>query len=167
MSSEKMGDPTDDAPTPEPARFWTVAEANERLEGLRGTLARVRASAVRLQAVSAECERLTAFWGGEVRAPDHPDRGLLDRLDRETEALRSKLEKEVHSLHEEGIEIKDLDAGLVDFYAVVDQEVVFLCWRRGEPEVAFFHRLDGGFRTRRSLAPHRVGTTPDARRTPR
>lgn len=161
-----MGDPTDDMRTPEPARFWTVAEANERLEGLRETLARIRASAVRLQAVVAERERLASFWGEELHSTDHPDRGLLDRLERESHTLQGKVEKEVGGLHGEGIEIKDLDAGLVDFYAVVDQEVVFLCWRRGETDVGFFHRLDGGFRTRRPLAPVRGRPTPDARRPP-
>jgi hypothetical protein len=160
-----MGDPTDAEHPPQPARLWTVAEANERLESLGEALGRIRASAVRLQAVGAERERLADFWGCEVRAADHPDRGLVERLDRESETLQEKVETEVRGLHDDGIEIKDLDSGLVDFYGLVDQEVVFLCWRRGESEVAYFHRLDGGFRTRQALVGHRHNAVPDVRRS--
>jgi len=159
-----MGDSTDAAKLPSPARFWTVDEANLRLDGLRELLPRVRAWAVRLRAIAEERDRLSAFWGPEVRASDHPDRGLLDRLDQEASTLRGELDREVGALTSEGIEVKDLDTGLVDFYAVLDSEVVFLCWRRGEPDVGYFHRLDGGFRTRRPIAQS-TGDPVASRRT--
>ncbi|HEV8050780.1 MAG TPA: hypothetical protein VGP88_09345, partial [Thermoplasmata archaeon] len=90
-----MGDSTDATKLPAPARFWTVAEANVRLDGLRELLPRVRAWAVRLQAIAEERERLAAFWGPEIRASDHPDRALLDRLDQEATTLRGELDREV------------------------------------------------------------------------
>ena len=148
-----MGDSTDAAKLPEPARFWTVAEANRRLDGLRELLPRIRAWVARLGTIGEERERLATFWGPELRATDHPDRALLDRLEQEATNLRGQLEKEVQGLRSEGIEVKDLESGLVDFYAVLDQEVVFLCWRRGETDIGYFHRLDGGFRTRRPIVP--------------
>jgi hypothetical protein len=159
-----MGDSTDAAKLPEPARFWTVPEANLRLEGLRELLPRIRAWVTRLRAIGEERDRLSAFWGPELRASDHPDRGLLDRLDQESTSLRRQLDDEVAGLQAEGIEVKDLDSGLVDFYAVLDKEVVFLCWRRGEPNVGYFHRLDGGFRTRRPIVPS-AGDPVASRRT--
>jgi hypothetical protein len=159
-----MGDSTDAAKLPTPARFWTVAEANRRLDGLRELLPRVRAWAVRLRAIGEEKDRLESFWGPELRASDHSDRGLLDRLETEGSTLRADLEREVGALQSEGIEVKDLDSGLIDFYAVIDSEVVFLCWRRGEPDVGYFHRLDGGFRTRRPIAPS-TGDPVASRRT--
>jgi hypothetical protein len=158
-----MGNATGAPEVPEPPKLWTVSEADLRLDGLRELLPRLRAWAVRLQAIVEERERLASFWGTELNAPDHPDHGLLDRLDRETGTLRGQLDQEILGLHGEGIEVKDLDAGLVDFYGLVDREVVFLCWRRGEPSVAYYHRLDGGFRTRRPLDANRDGALPDAR----
>jgi hypothetical protein len=156
-----MGDPTDAPDLPEPPKLWTVAEADRRLDGLRELLPRLRAWAVRLRAIVEERERLAAFWGAELTAPDHPDHGLLERLDRETATLRGQLDQQVVDLRGEGIEVKDLDSGLVDFYGLVNQEVVFLCWRRGEPDVGFYHRLDGGFRTRRPLETRSGGPVPD------
>ena len=50
-----------------------------------------------------------------------------------------------------GCLVKDLEAGLVDFYAVQDDEPVFLCWQFGEPSVAHWHALDEGFAGRKPI----------------
>lgn len=47
--------------------------------------------------------------------------------------------------------LKDPRLGLVDFYGKVDGELVWLCWRYGEPAVTHFHALDEGFAKRRPL----------------
>jgi len=51
-----------------------------------------------------------------------------------------------------GCEIKDIESGLVDWYARVGDRDVYLCWRFGEKEVGFFHELDTGFAGRRPIA---------------
>jgi hypothetical protein len=144
-------DPTD-SPLPQPGRIWTVDQANRRLDGIRETLPRLRSWVVRLRKVHDELHRLAGFWGRELDAPDNPDHELRDRLTEEWKTLTGRLEREVAGLQEEGIEVKDLESGLVDFYALVNGEVVFLCWQRGEAEVEFYHTLDGGYRSRRPLA---------------
>ena len=138
-------------PLPQPGRIWTVDQANRRLEGLREELPRLRAWVVRLRKVHDELHRISAFWGKELEAVDNPDREMRDRLTEEWKTLTQRLEREVASLQEEGIEIKDLESGLIDFYGLVDGEVVFLCWQRGEDGVAFYHTLEGGYRNRRPL----------------
>ena len=50
-----------------------------------------------------------------------------------------------------GVQVKDLDTGLVDFPSWRDGEEVLLCWRLGEDEVAWWHTLDGGFAGRQPL----------------
>jgi hypothetical protein len=136
---------------PQPARLWTVAEANRRLPQLRELLPRLRTWALRLGEVHAEVDRLTAFWGKEVDASDHVDHDRKAQLDAEWHNITHRLEEAVSALQRDGIEVKDLPSGLVDFYGLVDSEVVYLCWRLGEAEVGFYHRLDGGFRSRRPL----------------
>ncbi len=145
-------------PFTEPARLWSVDEANQRLDDLRELLPQLRAWVVRLRKVHDEIHRLSAFWGREVDASDHPDRALKRRLDAEWRDLSHRLEEKVDALRDEGIEVKDLESGLIDFYTLRDNEVVFLCWQRGEDEVAFFHTLDGGYTTRRSLTEGRHRT---------
>ena len=57
----------------------------------------------------------------------------------------------VERINEMGCLVKDLDVGLVDFYALRDDEPVFLCWQFGEPAVTHWHPLDEGFAARQPL----------------
>ena len=50
-----------------------------------------------------------------------------------------------------GCEIKDLDMGLVDFRTRREGRIVYLCWKRGEAQIAFWHELDTGFTSRQPL----------------
>jgi hypothetical protein len=143
---------------PAPPRLWTPAEANRRIADLEVLLPRLRGWAVRLGEVHAELHRLTGFWGTEVDAADHIDHERKLQLDGEWAHLTRRLEDAVDALAREGIRVKDLESGLVDFYGRVEGEVVFLCWRRGEAEVAHYHALTGGFRSRRPLG----ATSPTA-----
>lgn len=54
-------------------------------------------------------------------------------------------------LEEWGIQLRDITTGLVDFPAEMSGERVFLCWRLGEEEIAFYHSPEDGFRGRRPL----------------
>ena len=135
-----------------PPRLWTVAEANGRLSGLEELLPRLQGWVVRLAEVHQERERLASFWGAEADAEDQPDHELKSRLDAEWRHLGRRIDEAVASLRAEGIEVKDLGSGLVDFYAMQDGELVYLCWQRGESSVGFYHTLTGGFRSRRPLA---------------
>jgi hypothetical protein len=150
----------DDSPAVEPPRLWTVAEANSRIPDLEELLPRLRGWVGRLAEVHEERERLTKFWGSEADADDQPDHELKARLDAEWRHLSRRLEESVGALRAEGIEVKDLGTGLVDFYGIQDGELVFLCWQRGEPEVGFYHALTGGFRTRRPIGDPNRATSP-------
>ena len=67
------------------------------------------------------------------------------------DALVDDMSRKVSELEDLGVRVKDLDFGLVDFPAERYGERVMLCWRYGEPEVAFWHRSDEGYNGRKSL----------------
>lgn len=144
----------DREPVLSPGRLWTVEEANARLVDLRETLHELRGQVARLRKLHEELARLAAFWGKELDSPDHIDKALKDRLQAEWETLKARVERRVGALHDEGIELKDIDSGLFDFYGLVDGSVACLCWQQGEAEVAFYHAIGGGFRTRKPLPDH-------------
>src|SRR2546423_7342636 len=50
-----------------------------------------------------------------------------------------------------GVQIKDLDIGLLDFPCVVDDQIVLLCWKFGEEKIEFWHGLEEGFRGRKPI----------------
>lgn len=49
------------------------------------------------------------------------------------------------------VELKDISTGLVDFPTMIEGREAYLCWRLGEPEVAYWHGKEDGFRGRRPL----------------
>jgi hypothetical protein len=149
LASDRVGP----ASTGRGPRPWTAEEANARLPELRETLPNLRAWVVRLRKVHADRRRLSDFWGKEFEAPDHPDRPLRLRLIEEEHELSQLLEEALERLDQDGIEVKDLEAGLVDFRSERDGQPVYLCWLRGEPAVAHYHTPEGGYRSRRPISP--------------
>ncbi|MGZ4030752.1 MAG: DUF2203 family protein [Tumebacillaceae bacterium] len=59
-----------------------------------------------------------------------------------------QLLKQINAL---GVEVKDVDTGLCDFYSLYHGQEVYLCWRLGEPCVRFWHGVYEGFLGRREI----------------
>jgi len=51
-----------------------------------------------------------------------------------------------------GVQVKDLDIGLLDFPCVVDDQIVLLCWKLGEEKIEYWHGLEEGFRGRKRIS---------------
>lgn len=62
-----------------------------------------------------------------------------------------ELNQEVRHLHSLGVQLKDVDRGLVDFPAWRDEQEVLLCWSLGEESVAYWHEVDSGFAGRKPV----------------
>jgi hypothetical protein len=62
-----------------------------------------------------------------------------------------KVDKLVHRILETGVQIKDINIGLLDFSAIKDGREVYLCWQYGEGEIAFWHEVDAGFAGRQPI----------------
>ena len=69
------------------------------------------------------------------------------------EVMKSNLEKILST----GCLIKDLDIGLLDFPAVINNEEVYLCWKLGEDRIRYYHRQDEGYAGRKPLDPRDLG----------
>ena len=50
-----------------------------------------------------------------------------------------------------GVQVKDLELGLLDFPCIVDNQVVLLCWKLGEEKIEYWHGLEEGFRGRKRI----------------
>lgn len=65
--------------------------------------------------------------------------------------LKHEIGRLIYRIESYGCIVKDIDLGLIDFPAMLDDEPAYLCWKLGEPTVAYWHRMDEGFSTRREL----------------
>jgi hypothetical protein len=75
----------------------------------------------------------------------------LGELDDRLRAERDALARCVLKIQAEGVQVKDVDEGLLDFPAKLAGEDVLLCWQVGEAEIAWFHGPEDGFAGRRPL----------------
>lgn len=50
-----------------------------------------------------------------------------------------------------GVQVKDLDIGLLDFPCKVEDEIVLLCWKYGEEKIEFWHGMEEGFAGRKPI----------------
>ncbi len=138
-------------PEPETARkYYTVEEANSTLPLVKLIVrdivelyADVRDRRDRLSAI-AKAEHGNAERG-EVYSEE------LDAAEASIPKDIEKLKAFIAELTELGIEMKDPETGLIDFYSLLDGREVFLCWKLGEPSVAHWHELDAGFDGRQLL----------------
>jgi hypothetical protein len=81
--------------------------------------------------------------------------GLLEQhllpRDERRNALAEQISHGVNAIQRRGALVKDLDRGLLDFYALMGDRLIFLCWQAGETEVKHWHSLEGGFSTRQPI----------------
>lgn len=50
-----------------------------------------------------------------------------------------------------GVQVKDLDAGLLDFPCRLGEDIVLLCWKMGETEIRHWHTMESGFSGRQAV----------------
>ena len=67
------------------------------------------------------------------------------------DSLVETMTRKISELEDLGLQVKDLDEGLVDFPAERYGEKVLLCWRYGESEVCYWHKPNEGFNGRKPL----------------
>ncbi len=89
-------------------------------------------------------ERIHMMGGSVVDRPPFVE--VKERRDRASQGLR----KAIQELIDLGVELKDLDSGLVDFPTLFRGREVFLCWKLGETCIEFWHGEEG-FRGRKPI----------------
>ena len=50
-----------------------------------------------------------------------------------------------------GVQVKDIDIGLLDFPCEVDGRTILLCWKLGEKSITHWHGTDEGFAGRKPI----------------
>jgi len=63
-----------------------------------------------------------------------------------------RLDKLLHRVLDTGVEVKDINVGLLDFRAWRGDQEVYLCWKYGEPEIGYWHEIEAGFSGRKPIA---------------
>ncbi len=130
-------------------RLFTLEQAEELLQ------TKVRGLAEQLVAERPKSRELEHRWntvviaiGGNGGDFDRPE---LTELRASLEKSHEELRAVMAELDELGVEVKDVDTGLLDFPSEIGGREVLLCWRVGEQHIGFWHSREDGFAGRRPI----------------
>src|SRR5579859_1757682 len=142
--------------TPEPApRLFTLTEAERVRQELEPFLVEAMNCRKKLAGLETDLTAVSAritMMGGVIVPYEK-----LATLRVEHHQLAETLKTSLNRILETGCLIKDLEVGLLDFPALIDNEEVYLCWRLGEDRIRFYHRQNEGFAGRKPLDPRDLG----------
>jgi hypothetical protein len=124
-------------------RIYSIDDANALIPQVRAVLLQLAVEQRRLDASHAEMHRQLDADG------DPGSAAAAGRQEAEVSEIREGMRTLLAHLGEMGVEVRDLEMGLVDFPGERDGALVWLCWRLADPRVAFWHRTDEGYATRR------------------
>jgi hypothetical protein len=130
-------------------KLFTLDEAQALIPVLESLLRRAIEAKQRAEQINDELQRLTQriFVAGGM----HVDIGKVGGQRAELDAQIQRAKDAVEEIHAIGVQVKDLDIGLLDFPCKVDDQVVLLCWKMGEPKITHWHTLEAGFQGRQPL----------------
>lgn len=129
-----------------PSKYFSPTEANAMLPLVRAITEDIVKLAKDLRERRDRLDR--AQGAGTIGAAHAAE---LEQAEADFERDKDRFLECQTELQNLGIELKDPVQGLIDFPSWKDGRVIYLCWRLGEPEVAFWHELHTGFAGRQSL----------------
>ena len=116
-------------------KYYTIDEANDLLPQVREQLAAIQAARDQLVADWRKAE--PALEAAHTNGGGREAAGYVADL--------SDLSRHLKWFSRHGIQVKDIDRGLVDFPALRDGQEVLLCWEAAEERVAYWHDLETGY----------------------
>ncbi len=125
-------------------KYYTVEEANKTLPLVRRIVTDI---------VASHHDRVEAIK--EYGHLDHDFESMQIRrreLDEQLRELTDRINRFIDELEDVGVIFKGFEEGLVDFYAMMNDREVFLCWKLGEAQVDYWHELEAGYAGRQLLA---------------
>jgi hypothetical protein len=75
----------------------------------------------------------------------------LARRKAEREKSIQRIKDAVAEIDATGVQVKDLDVGLLDFPCEVEGEIILLCWKLGEAKITHWHSTTEGFAGRKPI----------------
>jgi hypothetical protein len=130
-------------------KTFTLEEAQSLLPVLESLLKRAmegKRSAEQAEANLSEIARRIYLSGGMK-----VDLASVARQRAEMETHLQCVRESLAEIDSIGVQVKDLETGLLDFPCRLDDQVVLLCCRTGELAIEYWHTVEAGFKGRQPL----------------
>jgi hypothetical protein len=122
-------------------QFFTLQQANETLKIIRPLMEDVQA--IRRKILDSQ----PGAWPAIEKSAGNGGNKALSAMVQDFE----RLDALIHRILDTGAQVKDINSGLLDFSAQRNGREVYLCWKYGEDDIAFWHEVDAGFAGRQPI----------------
>jgi len=122
-------------------RYFTLEEANSALETIRPMMEEIQKIRQTILATQPET------WSAIERSAGNGGNPAMSKLVKSFDRLDDLL----HHIQRTGVQVKDINTGLLDFPALHDGHEVYLCWQIGERRIGYWHEIDAGFAGRQPI----------------
>jgi hypothetical protein len=130
-------------------KTFTIEEAQSLLPVLESLLKRAiegKQAAEQIESALSDLARRIYLSGGMK-----VDVGKVTKQRAEIENHLKLVRESIAEIDSIGVQVKDIDGGLLDFPCRLDDQVVLLCWRMGETSIEHWHTMESGFQGRQPL----------------
>ena len=130
-------------------KTFTLDEAQSLLPVLESLLKRAvdgKQAAEEVESGLSELARRIYLSGGMT-----VDVASVTKQRADMDAHLQRVRESIAEIDSIGVQVKDIEAGLLDFPCRLEDEVVLLCWRMGEPAIEHWHPTDAGFKDRQPV----------------
>lgn len=130
-------------------RTFTLEEAQSLLPVLESLLKRAIEGRLAAETVESSLNSLAQkiFLSGGMRV----DSGNVAKLRAQVEEHLKQVRETIAEIDAIGVQVKDLESGLLDFPCRIDDQVILLCWRLGESAIEHWHTVESGFQGRQPV----------------
>ena len=130
-------------------KTFTLEEAQSLLPVMESLLKRAlegKQAAEQVEADLSELARRIYVSGGMT-----VDVGKVAKQRAEMESHMQRVKESIAEIDSIGVQVKDIESGLLNFPCRLDDQVVLLCWRMGETSIEHWHTVESGFQGRQPL----------------
>jgi len=130
-------------------RTFTLDEAHSLLPVLESLLRTALHAKKIMEEVDAEVQALhhRIFLNGGMFLDIVP----LARRKAERAKSEQRIKDALAEIDSIGVQVKDLDIGLLDFPCEVEGQTILLCWKLGEKSITHWHGVQEGFAGRKPI----------------
>lgn len=122
-------------------RHFTLQEARKLLPEIRDLVERAATISEQMQVFQKDIEELARI---AYRNSGSPAGSAYVEL-------MLRLQSCIGRIHDRGCLVKSVEDGLIDFPHMFEGREVYLCWRRGEDDIEYWHETDAGFDGRQPI----------------
>ena len=129
-------------------RLFTVKEASDLIPWLEEKLKELALLYSRLRQAQSDYQDLSRRRNNNGHSSSDEE---LESARKDGTQFSGEIESGMEVILREGILIRHIESGLVDFPSLREGREVYLCWLLGENEVGFWHETNVGYSSRQPL----------------